>query len=334
MAENHIVYSFILQTLKLKGAMANVFAVIFGFWLAGYETFQSNSSLASRLGVARETVNRVIDKLLKKDLITLLPQHTRYGCRCYTINLTTLDEMAPDWRHDIPKKALARCDASSHLPVMENHTSCDQRSHLPVDKSHSSCDKRSHQDKNENEKERRIEENCPLPNNLAEDEEFRHLWQCLLRSSRWSSRTPDMLEEAARALDGQPVAVAREMLRHTISGDYPRIYPPSDEVLSNARKASCDASSHLAASRAPEKTDDAIIGKVIALIPQELREFAYGTGMGPRALRLDDNEGDVTIYLPTELRDWFDDHKDALEAIAQGWAGASFKVLTPFILTS
>lgn len=330
MSEYYTVFPFMVNCLMLKGAAANVYAVIFGFWLSGCETYQSNSTLATRLGYARETTNRILAKLKRQNLITVLPETTRYGCRFYTINVTTLDEKAPDWRLDLPPKTQLTCEKMSHLIVGKCHTLYEKKSHLSVRKCHTPCEKMSHKKINDIESINRKERNFPLPKEFTNDEEILWLTDKLMQSEKWANRTTDMLAEATKNLAGKQVEVAREMIRYTISGNYPRIYEPNEEVLEKARKVRCDKTSHLKDSKRSETTDEAIFGKVISIVPQELREFAYGTRMGTRALRfLAEPDGYVTIFLPYELQDWFAENKIKLEPLAQEWVGERYKGLKP-----
>ena len=316
--------------LKLSGIDLLIYGYTYGLWVNGKVMFASCSSLAKRLGCTREAVNRSLMGLEKAHYIDRLQQKGRYGNNYYTINEDTLNEKLPA-RCDDSAQVMARCDDSAQDGVTKPHRGvCENRT--------SPCDLSSQENNKEKNTNYKKGEKCSpppslfLPLNCKEDEECKRLGVILMKSPKWASRSPEALVEAARVLEGRKIEVGREMLRHTIEGDYPRIYEPNDEVLKKAESTRCAERSHQAPSnnRAQEVDDGPVFNKLLRFFTPEIREMVYSVDIkkdsnGPqRALQFFQNNGKVLIKCPPGIRSWLETISEDLVPILEIWAGSSY----------
>ena len=300
--------------LKLDGICLLVYAFIYGFWTNGKTMFASCGSMAALFGCSREHVNRSLMLLSKEGFIIRLSEKSGHGSFCYTINDEALERLCNSTGCDISSQE--GCDISAH---------CDLSSQGVCGKDTARCDEKSHKKREIKTNKEKIEDNCPLPLNCIDDEECRRLWGIITSSKKWASRSPEALAEAAKILGDKPVEVCRAMLSHTASGDYPKIYPPTEEMIV---KAGCDKKSQPEMiSFNPLKDQDIdklVVGSLHPYFPANLKEKIYCGPNGERALRFRSHDGKVTITCPPEVRGWLETIPDKLELILKTWVGTSY----------
>lgn len=323
-SNQHItIYDFMMASgLKLDGICLLVYAFIYGFWTNGKTMFASCGSMAALFGCTREHVNRSLMLLSKEGFIIRLSEKSGHGSFCYTINDEALERLCNSTGCDIS----AHCDISSQEGCDISAQRGETIPHKGVcGKDTARCEERSHNKKEIETNKEKIEDNCPLPLNCKDDEECIRLWGIITSSKKWASRSPEALAEAAKILGDKPVEVCRAMLSHTASGDYPKIYPPSDEMIV---KAGCDKKSQPEMiSYNPLKDEDIdklVVGSLHPYFPADLKEKIYCGPNGKRALRFRNHDGKVTITCPPEVRDWLESLTEKLEPILKTWVGPSY----------
>ena len=307
--------------LGLKNLNLLLYALVYGFWSNGREMFQSCSTIAKLTGYTREAVTRSLNELEEAKFIVRLPLKGRYGNNYYTINETTLNETLSTRCDETAQVTQVRCDETAQVPVIiphnevcENRTgACDNTAHNPI----------IHKETNE-KGDMNTTEVPPLPLNCSNDEECVRLWKIIVTSSKWASRSEEALAEATKVLADQPVAVCRLMLAHTVEGDYPRIYEPTDEMKQKAKsiKPRCAEMSHLVKA-SPDNVDKDVLGKLHPHFPDELKEKIY-CGMGERALRFRNYDGKVIITCLPEVKAWLETIPETLNPILDAWVGPSY----------
>lgn len=115
MAENEcekyfIIYDFMTEKLKLKGAQLLVYALVFGFCQNGRGAYDGSISyLAKRTGISSRTAIRILDELVKKKLIKKNEIYT--NCvKCCTYEIMTqavtkchnpTDKMSQGWCQNV-----------------------------------------------------------------------------------------------------------------------------------------------------------------------------------------------------------------------------------------
>lgn len=305
------IYDFMMgDGLRLTGLPLLLFALIFSFWVAGKTLWASNQSVADRLGHCRESVCRALKDLLDRKLIGRIEGHSpKSGAVEYTIDESTMCEKVTGW-----------CDLISQLGVTFPHNElCDTIT--------GGCDFSPHNILYDNKAENKGESWSPLPHNCAGDSECERLWGLVVGLPGWRGRSSDAMAEAAKVLERHPVPVCREMLRHTVEGGYPAIYPPNADIYEKA-KATCDKKSHHQ-PQSRSKSDDEVFRALRPLLPQDLKPAIFDGPMGQRGLRFAvDPVGKVIITCPSPVREWLESIPDTLAEILPGWAGESYSGYT------
>lgn len=331
-SNQHIkIYDFMMAAgLRLGGICLLVYAYIYGFWASGKSMFASCGRMATLFGCTREHVNRSLMQLRKKGFIIRLSDKRGYDTFCYTINEEALDRLCDSTGCDLSSQEgcdiSAQCDLSSQEGCDISAQGGETFPHKEVcGKDTARCAERSHNKKEIETNKEKIEDNCPLPLNCIDDEECRRLWGIITSSKKWASRSPEALAEAAKILGDKPVEVCRAMLSHTASGDYPKIYPPSQEMIV---KAGCDKKSQPATiTYNPIKEEDIdrlVFSSLQPYFPVDLKEKIYCGPNGKRALFFREHDGKVTITCPHEVRDWLETIPDQLRLILTTWIGPSY----------
>jgi len=313
-----VVHDFMMGNgLQLKNLNLLLYAHIYSFWSSGREMYQSCSTIANLTGYTREAVNRTLKELEDAKLIVRLPLKGRYGNHYYTINEKTLNEILSA-RCD--ETAQVRCDeiaqggvTKPHREVCENSTgTCDETAHNSII------------DKETNEKEEKnTTEGSPLPPNCSNDKECVRLWKIIVTSSKWASRSEEALTEATKVLADQPVEVCRMMLAHTVEGDYPRIYEPTDEMKQKAKLTTprCAEMSQLTVLSAKDDAmNKTIFGALHSHFPAELKDKIYCN----QKLRFHVHDGKVTVSGLPEVCAWLNTIPDTLNPILEACVGPSY----------
>lgn len=305
--------------LKLSGLHCDLYAMVFHYWRQGRTLHATNGYLAEYLGCSREAVNRTIRDLIDMELI----QHasklkTKKGAWQYTINENTLCKKITGWS-----------DLKSHICETFDHTNI-------CEKITSRSDKSSHHNNSINGKEVKKEGKKKLlqiplsllPISCGNDDECIRLWKIVLDLPTWKGRPVDALAEATKVLEGRSVSLCREMLRHTIEGGYPMIYPPTQAITAKAQ-AACDKKSHI--QQSPQsKPDNEIYSKLHHLFPKELKNEIYATPsftgdrFRERGLKFIYESGKVRIRCTPEVKKWLCSIQDTLEPILSEWAGPGY----------
>ncbi len=207
--------------------------------------------------------------------------------------------------------------------VMKSHRGCDEKSQGGVMKNHIGCDKKSHRYNSLLERDK-IGDNkaCPLPSNCENDDECRRLWGIMLELPNWRNRPVEALQESVKIMQGYPVEVCREMLSHTVSGQYPMIYPPSKEIIEKCRER-CDKKSH-PVPVIDEKKDDRVISQLYRYFPHELKESIFNGPNGQRGLQFRLRSGQVNIICSQPVQDWLRSIKDILDSVLSDWVGSGY----------
>lgn len=321
-SKNYIIlYDFMMGGgMKLKNLNLLIYALIYSFWTNGRVMFQSCSNIADLFGCTREAVNRSLKELEDAKYIVRLPQTGRYGNHYYTIDEKTLNE-----------KLTVRCDKNAQV-----EEGCDETAQVGVTKPHRMvCENRTGRCDDSAHNNIKVQEGItmkgdsntvsPLPSNCRDDEECRRLWSIILESPKWTNRCADALAEATKVLADQHIEVCRLMLAHTIEGDYPRIYEPTDEMKQKAKLTSprCAEKSHHLSLK--EVTDDVVFRELYPFFPKELMEKIFvGKSAGERGLRFTQNEGRVAIYCAPEVKTWLETIPETLSPILGTWVGQTY----------
>lgn len=306
--------------LGLKNLNLLLYALVYGFWSNGREMFQSCSTIAKLTGYTREAVTRSLNELEEAKFIVRLPLKGRYGNNYYTINETTLNETLSTRCDETAQVTQVRCDETAQVPVIiphnevcENRTgACDNTAHNPI----------IHKETNE-KGDMNTTEIPPLPLNCSNDEECVRLWKIIVTSSKWASRSEEALAEATKVLADQPVAVCRLMLAHTVEGDYPRIYEPTDGMKQKAKsiKPRCAEKSHLPSVEIDN--DESVFAAIYPNMPHELIDKVFTSGIG-RTLRFSRVNGSVSIRCSPEVKSWLNEKPDLLNSVLQKWVGQNY----------
>ena len=331
-SNQHItIYDFMMASgLKLDGICLLVYAFIYGFWTNGKTMFASCGSMAALFGCTREHVNRSLMLLSKEGFIIRLSEKSGHGSFCYTISEEALDRLCDSTGCDLSSQEgcdiSAQCDISSQEGCDISAQGGETIPHKGVcGKDTARCAEMSHNKRDIETNKEKIEDNCPLPLNCKDDEECRRLWAIIKTSPKWASRSPEALAEAAKILGDKPVEVCRAMLSHTASGDYPKIYPPSEEMIEKTR---CDKKSQPVMTSYPSFKDDDIDRLVFSSLqpyfPDNLKEKIYCGQKGERALRFRKYDGKVTITCPPEVRGWLETIPEKVGRILKTWVGPSY----------
>ena len=320
MHQFYSVYYFMKSgALKLNGLHCDIFALVFHYWRQGRTLHATNGYLAEYLCCSREAVNRTIRDLIDMKLIRRASgQKTKRGAWPYTIDENTLCKKITGWS-DIKSHI---CETLDHTIVCEKVTSSSDNS------SHKKNSIKRKETKKEGKKNLRQSPLSLLPNSCGNDDECRRLWTIVLDLPSWKGRPQDALAESAKVLDGHPVSLCREMLRHTIEGAYPMIYPPTPEITAKAKSA-CDKKSHI--QPPPQsKPDNEIFSKLRPYFPKELKDEIYtirefnNNQNGGRGLKFNLESGKVSILCTPEVKKWLSSIQDILEPILAEWAGVGY----------
>lgn len=301
--------------LGLKNLNLLLYALVYGFWCNGREMFQSCSSIAKLTGYTREAVTRSLNELEEAKFIVRLPLKGRYGNNYYTINETTLNEILSTRCDETAQVTQVRCDETAQVPVMIPHSEvCKNRT--------TTCDETAHY-RNIKEEDEKKGESTPLPSNCCSDEECIRLWSIIRSSSRWATRSADALREATKVLEDQPVEVCRLMLSHTVEGDYPRIYEPTEQMKEKAMSKSprCAEKSHLPSVEIDN--DESVFAAIYPNMPHELIDKVFTSGIG-RTLRFSRVNGSVSIRCSPEVKSWLNEKPDLLNSVLQKWVGQNY----------
>lgn len=293
--------------------------MVFHYWRQGRTLHATNGYLADYLCCSREAANRTIRDLINMKLIRRASaRKTKRGAWEYTIDENTLCRKITAW-----------CDIKSHICETFDHTNiCDKITSRRDIKSHHNNSRKGKEVKKEEEKKLRPSPLSLLPISCGNDDECRRLWKIVLDLPTWKGRPLDALAESTKVLDGHSVSLCREMLRHTIEGGYPMIYPPTQAITAQALAAS-DKKSHIQQSP-PPKPDDEIFGKLHHLFPQDLKNEIYATPsftgdrFRERGLKFIYESGKVRIRCTPEVKKWLCSIQDTLEPILSEWAGPGY----------
>lgn len=266
--------------LKLKGCELLLFALIWSYTAKGKVMYVAEENLAVMMMYTREHIGRSLRTLRKKELIVRNGKHPGGQSYDYVVNVEKVRQIIPAW-----------CDDISKLGVMSNSVSA--RDNVPE-----RSDNTSHNIKCDNESNNRGDMH-PLP---FSDCELNERWLALMKSPRWKDRSEESLREAIHKLRQHALPVARQMIRHTIEGDYPMIYEPTPEMIERAKQLS--AKSEPKHTKQETDLDSKLFGAVIRLVPQEMRQEAFGTGQGGRALRFRGDGDSVRVICPVDLQNW------------------------------
>ena len=106
-----IIYDFMVKDLHLSGNELLIYALIFCFTIKSESgCYASQSAIASRIGVTRETANRCLQALCKKGLI----EERRGGRRTKTYLLKNLTGDVTNRHTYLLKNITATCNKTSH----------------------------------------------------------------------------------------------------------------------------------------------------------------------------------------------------------------------------
>ena len=320
MHQFYSVYYFMKSgALKLNGLHCDIFALVFHYWRQGRTLHATNGYLADYLCCSREAVNRTIRDLIDMKLIRRASgQKTKRGAWPYTIDENTLCKKITGWS-DIKSHI---CETLDHTIVCEKVTSSSDIS------SHHNNRKKGKVIKKEGKTSLCQSPLSFLPNSCSDDEECIRLWKIVINLPTWKDRPKEALIESAKVLDGHSVSLCREMLRHTIEGAYPMIYPPTPEITAKAQ-AACDKKSHI--QQSPQsKPDNEIFSKLRPYFPKELKDEIYtirefnNNQNGGRGLKFNLESGKVSILCTPEVKKWLSSIQDILEPILAEWAGVGY----------
>lgn len=280
--------------LRLKGLELLLFIVIWSFTLNNRPMYMDEASLADLFGYTRERVGHSLRSLTEKKLIIRLGKHPGRQSYAYTAN----KEMVGQYITAGSEKK-SRPDAKNSPSQMVGNVIA-------------SCEQKSHNNKNDR---RKIDNNrdiqTPPSFDFGEDE-LNNRWLILLESKKWTGRSPEALQIIADKLRQYPVETAIEMVTHTIEGDYPEIYPPTQAIIDKANRRSKKTTA--AQKKSSNCAENQIFGTLIKLIPQDLRPVAFGPGGQSRnALYITIDDTTVTINSPEDLKEWMDNNKQEID---------------------
>lgn len=264
--------------LKLKGCELLLFALIWSYTAKGKVMYVAEENLAVMMMYTREHIGRSLRTLRKKELIVRNGKHPGGQSYDYVVNVEKVRQIIPAW-----------CDDISKLGVMSNSVSA--RDNVPA-----RSDNISHHNKCDNESTD-LRDKYPLP---FSDPELNERWVALLKSPKWKERSEESLREAVLKLQQYALPVAILMIRHTIEGDYPMVYDPTPEMIARAKQLSPEPKH----TKQETDLDGKLFGAVIRLVPQEMRQEAFGTGQGGRALRFRGDGDSVRVICPVDLQNW------------------------------
>lgn len=266
--------------LKLKGCELLLFALIWSYTAKGKVMYVAEEKLAEMMMYSREQIGRSLRALKKKELIIREGKHPGRQSYDYVVNDDKVRQIIPSWCDDMSKSG-----ETFNLKSVSGNVS-------------SGRDIGSQDNNSDNGLDNKGEKN-PLP---FSDTELNERWVAMLKSPKWQGRTQESLNMAIAKLKEHPAPVAIQMITHTIEGDYPMIYDPTQEMIELAKRQ--------AAKPEPKRTrpdtdiDDKLFGAVIRYVPQELRQEAFGTGQGGRALRFRGDGDSVRVICPVDLQNW------------------------------
>lgn len=325
----YLVFDFMVKILHLKGLRLVVYALVYSFWRTGSDMYYSTYHLAPRIGYSRERVNLALLELWKDGLLLRDETPTDQSTFRYSINEAILIEQVPGWHEWISdeKSLVRRPFVTGGSDLMSPSARLNVTSGSDYSSPNNSNCNRANISKEDRDA-------LPLPKSCGEDKECRELTATLLKMSKWCNRPPEAIATGLTILGEYPVELARLMLRHTISGDYPSIYPPTEEMKNKIKRSDKKSLPSRPHTPTPDEAFDREVMTVIhQLLPKELNDSVYLPspldGMSRRlSFRL--QGGTVLITCLPEVQTWLEsiDIDPKLRAIVgDTYVGKSFNLI-------